>query len=117
MWTIRLKRMEFFAYHGCSDAEQDLGNRFEVDVQLKGDFSAAAESDKLSDALDYQQAYKVVKEEMQQPSRLLEHVCGRIATGLYAKLPDLQGVEIRVSKKNPPMGGLMDDVSVFYSDF
>ncbi len=34
-YTITLERMEFHAFHGCYDLEQQVGNRFEVDLTLR----------------------------------------------------------------------------------
>lgn len=109
---IELETMQFFAYHGCFDEEKVVGNKFTVDLRLQGDFSKAAATDNLEDALDYQKAYQVVKTEMAQPSDLLEHVAGRILDHLYRVFDSLEQAEVKVAKKNPPIGGEMHQVSV-----
>ena len=40
---IRIKNASFYAYHGVADDEQNLGGKFEVDVELRSDLSAAME--------------------------------------------------------------------------
>ena len=74
MGKIEIEGMEFYAFHGHFTAEQVVGNRFLVDLTLISDSSEAAKSDNLADAMDYQIAYRIVKEEMQIKSHLLEHV-------------------------------------------
>jgi dihydroneopterin aldolase len=72
----------------------------------------ASETDQIHDALNYQQAYNLVKKEMATPSHLLEHVGKRILDVLFVELELLEKATVKVSKLNPPMGGKMDRVSV-----
>lgn len=102
---VELRGMQFFAYHGCYEQERKVGNRFSVELKMRAEESQALESDDISDALNYAQAYKVVAREMSAPSRLLEHVANRILTALFASFPQLRWASITVEKLNPPLGG------------
>ena len=102
---IELLGMSFFARHGCLESERLLGNEFRVDFSCERDISAAGASDELDDTLDYSRVYAVVAKEMEQPSKLLEHVLCRISDALEQEFPDLEHYELSVSKKNPPVGG------------
>lgn len=104
--------MEFFARHGCFEEERVIGNRFIVNLKMEVDIDKPAESDALSDALNYQQAYLLIKHEMEQPSNLLEHVAGRIVDTLYKEFGQLKKVTVKVSKMNPPVGGKVGSSSV-----
>lgn len=97
--------MRFRAFHGCLESERREGNDFEVDVTLEADIARAAASDRLEDTLDYGRVYSIVSREMAVPSDLLEHVAGRILEAIEAEFPSLKGASVRVSKKNPPVGG------------
>ena len=44
---IRIKNASFYAYHGVATDEQNLGGKFEVDVEIRSDLSAAIEIDSL----------------------------------------------------------------------
>jgi 7,8-dihydroneopterin aldolase/epimerase/oxygenase len=112
MGMIEIEGMEFYAYHGHFAAEQVVGNRFIVNVSLVTDCSKAALSDDLTDALDYQQAYQLIQEEMAIKSRLLEHVAGRILERFKKEHPSIEKIKIKISKLNPPMGGEIEKVSV-----
>jgi dihydroneopterin aldolase len=112
MGLIHLENMEFFAFHGHFKEEQIVGNKFLVNLYIESDMTAASESDKLEDALDYQRAYKIVREEMKKKSHLLENIAGRILDAIYDNFEGISQAEVKVSKLNPPMGGVMDNVSV-----
>ncbi len=115
MGQIKIENMEFYAYHGCFKEEQIVGNRFLVDLTIETDMQIAAKSDDINDALNYQTAYQLVKEEMQKKSHLLEHIAGRILDSLYNNFNTIKKTTVKVSKMNPPMGGKMDRVSVTLS--
>lgn len=112
MGIIELEDMEFHANHGHFEEEQIVGNVFKVNIRIKADCYKAAISDKLSDALDYQTVYRIVKVEMHKPSHLLEHVVKRIIDALYVAFPEMANVKVKLSKLNPPLGGQTDRVSV-----
>jgi len=112
MGIIEIEGMKFYAYHGHFEAEQIVGNYFIVDLTLRTQCSKAAESDQLSDAFDYQIAYRIVQEEMQIKSRLLENVAGRILNRFYSEYRTVENVKVKISKLNPPMGGEIGKVSV-----
>ena len=105
--TLELEGMEFRAHHGCLEREKIAGNDFIVDFRGEMDMSAAAESDRLEDTVNYALIYEVIAEEMARPSDLLEHVGGRIVKALAARFPELTGFSVRVSKKRPPVAGIV----------
>ena len=112
MGLIRIEKMEFYSFHGCYEEERIVGNRFIVDLELETDCSEAARTDRIADALNYQTAYELVKEEMKIRSYLLEHIASRILDRLFEQFPMLERARIKVSKLNPPMGGKIGAVSV-----
>ncbi|MDR0712389.1 MAG: dihydroneopterin aldolase [Prevotellaceae bacterium] len=105
MGKIALEGMEFFAHHGCFAEEQAIGNRFLVDVHMEVNISIAAATDRVEDTVNYQAAYKVVGREMLVPSKLLEHVAGRIAAALLHNFESIAQMTVKVAKLNPPLGG------------
>lgn len=101
---IFLKDLRFYAYHGVAPQETAIGNEFTVSLRLKTDIFRAAETDDVEDTVSYADVYEAVKAEMEIPSRLLEHVCGRIVKRLFCDFPAIEEIEIALSKRNPPMG-------------
>lgn len=115
MGVIRLENMEFYAYHGHFKEEQIVGSKFLVDLVIETDMTRPAESDDLKDAVNYQKAYKLVKEEMAKKSHLLEHIAKRILDVLFREMKGIEKITVRVAKMNPPVGGKLDSVSVILS--
>ena len=112
MSTISLENMEFYAYHGCFAEEQIIGTRFLVDLFLETDTAEAEKSDDLSKTVNYQAVYLLVKQEMEQKSKLLEHLARRILDKIASTYPEVSSARIKVSKMNPPLGGKLERVSV-----
>ena len=106
MAKILLEGLEFFAYHGYHKEERKTGNRYNVDVIVEADVMRAAIHDKLRETIDYAKLYQTVKEEMEQPAKLLEHIAHRIIQRVLELFPRVTAVEVQVSKFNPPLGGV-----------
>lgn len=116
MGKIIIEAMEFYAFHGHYQEEQIVGNRFLVDLEMEADLSSPAKSDKLDDAVNYQQAYQIIKNEMRRTkSNLLENIGKRILDALYADMEGIDKATIRVRKLNPPMGGPIKSVGITMS--
>jgi dihydroneopterin aldolase len=102
---IALEGLEFHAFHGVYPHERESGNWFEVDISVATDFSAAVKSDTLSGTVDYEALYRIVKTEMEKPSKLLETVAEQIIEEVLNQLKTVSSVELSISKINPPIGG------------
>ncbi|MDR0968920.1 MAG: dihydroneopterin aldolase [Lentimicrobiaceae bacterium] len=112
MSVISIEGMEFYAYHGCFEEEQVVGTWFEVDLFMNVDTLEAEQQDDLKKTVNYQQVYQVVKREMMLPSKLLEHVGNRILTAICSEFSTIQSAQLKIKKKNPPLGGKINFVSI-----
>lgn len=111
--VIRIKNAVFYAYHGAVEDEQNLGGKFEFDVDMYCDLSAAAESDSLSKTVDYEKVYAFIHTTvLHKKYYLLEALANTIATGLLKEFAALQKVLIRIRKPHPPVKGVIDYVEV-----
>ncbi|MCB0822313.1 MAG: dihydroneopterin aldolase [Bacteroidales bacterium] len=113
MATIALEGMEFHAYHGCFAEEQVTGNTFYVDIYFDTDTSMAEDTDDLNETVNYAEVYEIIKAQMEIKSKLLENVGKRIIDAITKRFPEVETIELKVSKMNPPIGGKVDNVSVF----
>jgi len=102
---IALQGLEFHAFHGVYPHERESGNWFEVDIAVETDFSLAAATDELVGTINYETLFKIVKDEMEQPSKLLETVAEKVAVDVLATFSNVISVEFTISKLNPPIGG------------
>ncbi len=106
MGTIALEGAEFFAYHGFYEEEQRIGNKYSVDIVVDTDMENATATDNLETSVDYGELYEIIRHEMQIPSKLLENIAHRIIERTYVLYPQVNWVEVSISKFNPPLGGL-----------
>ncbi len=109
---VSLEGLEFHAYHGVYPHERSSGNKFEVDIHVETRFDDSAFRDNLSGTLNYEVLYAVVKAEMEKPSKLLETVGNAIAESALQKFEEAISVEVKISKFNPPIGGVCRKASV-----
>ncbi len=109
---IRMEGMKFYAFHGVLPQENLVGANYYIDLKLKTDFSRAAETDELEGTVSYADIYASVKEEMDMPSKLLEHVCQRIALRIFKDFPTIEAIDICLFKENPPMGACAKRIGV-----
>lgn len=110
--NISLEGLEFFAHHGFYKEEQKIGNKFAVDITVSTDLTDAAEHDELRETINYETLYRLIRHEMSKPTKLLEHLGKRIIDTVFEHFPDIHAVEVRVSKYNPPVGGICHKATV-----
>ena len=116
MGKIVIEAMEFYAFHGHYQEEQIVGNRFLVDLEMEANLAAPASSDNLDEAVNYQKAYQIIKNEMRRTkSNLLENIGKRILDALDAEMEGIEKTTIRIRKLNPPMGGPIKSVGITLS--
>lgn len=109
---IFLDNLRIFARHGVGSQETLVGNEFTINLKLKADISRALSSDNVADTVSYADVYEAVKAEMDIPSKLLEHVAGRIAGRLFRTFPQIEEVHLKLAKRNPPMGADIEAAGV-----
>ncbi|MCS6973635.1 MAG: dihydroneopterin aldolase [Cyclobacteriaceae bacterium] len=109
---ITLEGLEFHAFHGVYPHERESGNWFEVDISVETDVTIAAQTDSLANAVNYETLFRLVKNEMEKPSHLLEKVAGDIIESVFTLLPSVTEVYLKISKINPPIGGKCKRASV-----
>jgi dihydroneopterin aldolase len=104
--------MTFYGFHGVSKAERETGRRYEVDCDLKFDFSRAGESDQLKDTINYKEVYDTVERVLTADHiQLLETLATRLVSSLLESFP-VDAVSVRVRKMIPPIPGNLDYIEV-----
>ncbi len=116
MAIIALESMRFQAQHGVYAEETVIGNAFEMDVWLETNIVKAAESDDLAKTINYQTIYDICRFEMSKPQKLLETVVQNISQSIKKQFSNIQSIRIRLRKLQPPLGGVVQAVSVEISE-
>ena len=101
---ILLPRVRFYAHHGVDPQEQLTGAYFHVGIEADTDFNEAMQTDRLEGTVSYADLYESIKTEMDIPSKLLEHVAGRILQRLFDDFPSISRIRLTLTKENPPRG-------------
>ena len=109
---IYLDEMQFYAYHGVMEQERLVGGEYRVSLIVDADLTEAVRTDNVADTINYATLYELVKSEMAIPSKLLEHVAGRIGQRAMETFGKITTLTIRVTKVNPPMGADCKGASV-----
>ena len=112
MGTIRVKDIKLYAYHGCMEEEGKIGRDYVVNVKLKTNLDKSVQTDRLEDTVDYVAIFNIVKEEMGVRAKLLEVVVRRIIDRVMKEHQTVMMVRVNVAKKNPPIGGEVEEVSL-----
>lgn len=102
---IVLEGMIFYGFHGASSAEQEVGQRFVVDLEVEFDLSVAGVSDDIADTIHYTRLFTLAKEILEGPSlKLLENVAETLAQQVLSEFP-VDAVQVKVKKPEVPIKG------------
>ena len=114
MTQVALEGMHFFAYHGYYEEERIVGNPFIVDVYVDLN-SFDSRDDNITDTVNYEHIYKVVKSHMEHKYKLLETIALNIGEELKSRFPFVNSIKVRVSKIAPQLGGEVDKAVIEYN--
>ena len=112
VYTIRLDGIYVRAFHGCYDLEQQVGNRFRVDMAIRTTLGDLPTSDDVTKAVNYLTVFEIVERTMQRTQRTIEAAAANIIEAVKVAFPQIIEVECTVAKIAPPLGGKIDKVSV-----
>ena len=98
MDTVFISGLRASSVIGCYDWERDIRQTLVIDLKLKADFARAAETDALTDALDYAAISKrVIAVCDESRFQLLEALAEHLATLLLTEF-SIAGLQMTVTK-------------------
>lgn len=110
---IKLHNAVFYAYHGALSDEQNLGGKFEIDVELHCDLSKAKQSDNLNETVNYEKVYALMKKVVTEKKYyLIEALAHSIGKGILNSFGQVQSTIVRVRKPGAPVHGVIDTIEV-----
>lgn len=109
---IFLEEVKIYAYHGVLPEENLIGTYYLVNIEVHADIWKSTETDDLNDTISYADINDIVHQQMEIPSKLLEHVAGRIMKEINQKFPKISFIKLKITKISPPMKGEMKGASV-----
>jgi dihydroneopterin aldolase len=109
---VLVKGLEVFAFHGCLPEEKEKGQTFLLDLEIECDMGPAADSDDLSQALDYdavvREAHAIASAERYD---LLESLAARLGRHLASR-QGVEKVKVRIRKPDAPLSHPVEWVGV-----
>jgi dihydroneopterin aldolase len=113
MDRMLLKRIVFYGYHGVFPEENRLGQKYIVDLDLRINLARAAQSDNVSDTVNYAEIHMLLKGIVEGPPvKLIETLAEKIASALLGTYTSIIEATVSVTKPNPPFDITFDGVTV-----
>jgi dihydroneopterin aldolase len=101
------------ARHGVMAHEEQVGQRFVIDLELAIDLAPAAASDKLVDTVSYASIVETATRAFTANSyRLVEAAAGVVADALLGAFARVISVKVTVHKPHAPIAAIFNDVGV-----
>lgn len=110
--AIRISGIRGYGYTGFFDAEQSLGQWFEVDLRVSVDLSRCGEDDQLAHTLNYAEVVQRVKGLLETSRfRTIERLATVICEAVLA-FASVRWVEARLTKVAAPIPGFDGRIAV-----
>ena len=115
MFTIELKGVKVFAYHGVNPEETRDGQYFYLDVTANTWTRGKDLADNLDNTVSYAQINKLLlRESTEHTFQLIESLAVHLADAILEAFAPIYSVRVTVNKPHAPMRGEFDNVSVTY---
>jgi 7,8-dihydroneopterin aldolase/epimerase/oxygenase len=109
---VELRGLSIYTHHGVTDAEQEVGQRLELDVSFDVPDCDAVLTDRIEDTIDYSEVCDIVALAATERSyRTLERVAHVIAERLAERF-GCEHVRVRAAKPEPPLPLSIEEVAV-----
>lgn len=110
--TVEIAGLSLFAHHGATEAEQQLGQRFLLDLSFEIDAAEAAHSDRLDATVDYAEVTAVAQAAfVERRFNLIEAVAAYVASAVLAHSPRIERIRVTVKKPSAPVPAVIDHVA------
>ena len=110
---IILAGLAFYGYHGVMLEENNLGQRFRIDLELGIDMKAASQSDDVSDTISYADIYERVKLAFEERRfKLIEALGHHIIVRLFENFQQIEWVRIKVRKPEAPLPIVVGEAAI-----
>lgn len=116
MDRIRIEGIEFYAFHGVSPEERQVGHRYWVDLTVVGDFRRAGLTDDLADTVSYSSLARLaIETATSEKFALLERLGEMLAIAVLRFDERIAEVEVTVGKIHPPAKVIVERAAVVLS--
>ncbi len=104
---VGIENAEFFSFHGYYPEERKSGHVFLVTAWVELGYSNKKDQI-LANTVNYENIFRISKEEMEIPRILLETVASDILIRLKTEFPEIRNGFVRIQKQAPQLGGKVE---------
>jgi dihydroneopterin aldolase len=109
---VELRGLSIYTHHGVTEAEREIGQRLEIDLDFDVPECDAVLTDRLEDTIDYAEVCDIVALAATERSyRTLERLCHVIGERLMERF-GCEQVRVRAAKPEPPLPLALSEVAV-----
>ena len=109
---VELRALSIYTHHGVTEAEREIGQRLEIDLDFDVPECDAVLTDRLEDTIDYAEVCDIVALAATERSyRTLERLCHVIGERLMERF-GCEQVRVRAAKPEPPLPLALSEVAV-----
>ncbi len=113
MDKIIMKNLAFYGYHGVLKEENNIGQKFFIDIEMYCSLKKAGETDDVEDTINYAEVYNIAKDIVENEKlNLIEALAEEIAQRILDKFEKVKEIMIRVKKPEAPVPGIYDYFAV-----
>ena len=112
MDKIRLNNVQIYAYHGLFHEEKQLGQKFQIDVEISSNLKIACNTDNIDDTINYKDVYDIITSCF---SNYKKNLIESLAEDMARQILDINGVvdtTIIIRKPSVPIDGICDSVEI-----
>lgn len=111
MLSVHLYDVAFHAFHGIYEEETKVGNTFQVSLTVTYDESNVV-LNSISNIINYETLYEIVRKRMAIPSPLLEEVADTIISKIRHEYPVVREITLSIFKMQPPIEGFQGKAGI-----
>jgi dihydroneopterin aldolase len=111
--TIFITGIVIHARHGILPYEEEVGQRFVIDLELSVDLAESSRSDRLADTVSYANVVATATAAFKDKNyKLVERAAGAVADAILADFPRVNALKVTVHKPHAPIAAIFADVGV-----
>ena len=111
-YTVHIRGLDIYAYHGVPAAERSIGHRYHVDAELEVEGTAPV-TDDVQDTVDYGHAACIIRDQiLDRQDRTLERLAAACLEALFDEFDGLMSAQITIEKPMPPAPFIADAAGI-----
>ena len=113
---IRLKNIQLYGWHGVSNKEKQVGQQFEIDVEVRAILNSDIVTDDIRQTVNYSDLYdSIVRLFSDKKYNLIETLANKMSVSILQYF-NVSRCKVLIRKPDAPIKGVLDYVEVEVSN-